>query len=50
MNSHQAGTHLPLSHERHQEADTRLHGRWLLIRTHPASPFSIVCFPLLLPV
>ena len=31
MNLHHAATQLPLSHERLHEADTRLHGRWLLI-------------------
>ena len=31
MNLHHPATHLPLSHERHHEADTRLYGRWLLI-------------------
>lgn len=31
MNLHHAATHIPSSHERQQEADTRLHGRWLLI-------------------
>src|SRR6266851_4364805 len=30
MNLHHAATH-PLSQEQHHEADTRLHGRWLLI-------------------
>ncbi|HEX9135216.1 MAG TPA: hypothetical protein VF844_23250, partial [Ktedonobacteraceae bacterium] len=31
MNPRHAATHLSLSHERHQESDTRLYGRWLLI-------------------
>jgi hypothetical protein len=31
MNLHHAATHIPLSHERHHETDTRLHGRWLLL-------------------
>ncbi len=31
MNLHSAATQIPLSHEGHHEADTRLHGRWLLI-------------------
>jgi hypothetical protein len=31
MNLHHAATHIPLSKELHHEADTRLHGRWLLI-------------------
>ena len=31
MNLHHAATHLPMSHERHPETDTRLHGRWLLL-------------------
>jgi hypothetical protein len=31
MNLHHAATHIPLSQQRHHEADTRLHGRWLLI-------------------
>jgi hypothetical protein len=31
MNLHHPATHLPSSHERHHEADTRLYGRWQLI-------------------
>src|SRR5437667_3101811 len=31
MNLPHATTPIPLSHERHQESDTRLSGRWLLI-------------------
>src|SRR3989442_907424 len=31
MNLHHAATHITSSHERHHEADTRLHGRWLLL-------------------
>ncbi len=31
MNLHPAATHRPLSQERYHEADTRLHGRWLLL-------------------
>jgi hypothetical protein len=31
MSLHHAATHLPLSHDQHQEADTRLHGRRLLL-------------------
>jgi hypothetical protein len=30
MTLHSTATHIPLSHEQHDEADTRLHGRWLL--------------------
>lgn len=30
MNLHHAPTHIPSSHERHPEANTRLHGCWLL--------------------
>ncbi len=31
MNLHHAATHITSSHEQHHEADTRLHGRWLLL-------------------
>jgi hypothetical protein len=31
MNLHQAATQRPLSQERHDEAETRLHGHWLLL-------------------
>ena len=31
MNLHHAATQITSSHERHHEADTRLHGRWLLL-------------------
>ena len=30
MKLHHAATHMALSHERYHEADTRLHGRWLV--------------------
>ena len=30
MNLLHAAKHIPLSHQRHPEADTRLHGRWLI--------------------
>ena len=31
MNLHDAATHITSSYEQHHEADTRLHGRWLII-------------------
>src|SRR5947209_5980315 len=31
MNLHHAATQITSSHERHHEADTQLHGRWLLL-------------------
>ena len=31
MNLYHAATHITSNHEQHHEADTRLHGRWLLL-------------------